>query len=109
MATASRPRSDVHRRITDAVRNDKRTPSMWARQLGMMPATLNHRLSGRTPWTLDEALEIAFRLGTTVDALRDGSYLAAKQREDRARERADLLRRLEKDRDARRGPRPTER
>lgn len=76
MATTRTPAGDVHRRITAAIRADRRTPSQWARGLGMNPSTLNHRLNGRTPWTLDEALEIAYRLGTTVDAIRDGSFAA---------------------------------
>lgn len=76
--TASNPRhGDVHRRVALAIRLDRtRTQSRWAQILGLSPQALSARMLGRTPFSLEQALEVAFRLGTTVDALRDGSYVA---------------------------------
>jgi plasmid maintenance system antidote protein VapI len=79
------PLTPEHKRITDAIRDDHRrgTPlTWWARKLGMTRGTLNHRLNGRTPWSLDDALRIAWRLGTTVDSLTNGQWAEAVARED---------------------------
>lgn len=69
--------SHAHRRIADAIRFDRTAnQSQWATRLGLSRQGISARMTGRTPWSLDEALEVAYHLNTTVDALRDGSYLA---------------------------------
>jgi hypothetical protein len=85
MDTDPRPRynPEAHARITAAIRGDHRTPAEWARRLGLKPSTLNHRLTGRTPWTLDETMAIAFRLGTTVDDLVYGRWTPGPRRTSR--------------------------
>lgn len=79
----ARRRGQIHDRITAAIYGDPAPLTQWAMRLGMRRGTLDHRLSGRTPWSLDEALTVAYHLGTTVDALRDGSFVPSPPRTSR--------------------------
>jgi hypothetical protein len=61
--------SNVHQRIAALVREDARTGTEWAGLLGYSRQNLQHRLNGRTPWTLCDAMAVAPVLGMSLDAL----------------------------------------
>lgn len=56
-------------RITAAVQRDPRPISHFTYALGIGRGAFYNRLSGRTPWTLRDAADLARFLGVTIDAL----------------------------------------
>lgn len=69
MATDTTPSSAVAAEVRGELARTRKTAAALADEISMTRATLSRRLSGASPFTLDELALIAPALGTTVHEL----------------------------------------